>query len=636
MTARYEVHGRIAVITLDRPPSNGLGPALRRALAAALARAEDDAAVAAVVLTGAGRGFSGGTDLREIDAPSREPAPRLPELVAALEQCDKPVVAALHGVCAGGGLELALGCHYRVAAPGTTLALPELRVGLVPGAGGTQRLPRAIGVEPALQMILSGDPQRVEVLAALPGQRLIDRLVEGEPLAGALAFADEVAGQRPLPRLREREATHPCPEAYFRFAHHTLAAREPRLPAPPKAIDCIAAAVTRRFDEGLAIEREAFRQLAASPESRALRHAFLAERAVNRIPEVPEHTPVRPVCKAAVIGAGARGSGIALALLNAGLPVVLLDTRPEALERSGAAIREHCEALVRRGRLRAAELEPRLALLRGTVSDAEIRDADLVIEAVAEEPGAKRQVFARLDEVMKPGAILASASSAPLLDAVAELTRRPQDVVGLHFFGPLPGGRLLEVVQGRHTAPDVLATVMRLAQRLRRTAVVCGVGPGFIARRLAEALRHEAAVLLAAGCEAAQVDRAAERYGFPAGPCRAAAQAGEPIEVAASAAAGGCPDEAEIAERLVLAMADEGARLLEEGVALRASDIDLVCLTALGFPLWRGGPLWQADAAGLLDVVRRLRRWRRGASGALGAEPAPLLQRLAAEGGSFH
>lgn len=696
MTASYEVRGEIAVITLNNPPVNGLGFETRRATAEGIARAEADAAVQAVVITGAGKAFSGGADIREFGSPKAMAEPNLLSLIAVVENCSKPVVAAIHSVCMGGGLELALGCHYRVAAPGAKIALPEVKLGLLPGAGGTQRLPRALGVEPALNMIVSGEPVASELLAQVPGQKLFQKIIEGDLLAGAIAFAQEVAAVRPLPKVRELKARHAEPQAYFQFARNMVGAQSRNFPAPLRCLEAVAAAVNMKFEDGMRAEREGFVALMQTPESKALRHAFFAERAASKIGDVPEDTPQRPIAKVAVIGAGTMGGGIAMNFLNAGLPVTLLETKQEALDRGIATIRKNYEAQVKKGKLKEDKYQQRMALLSSTLSYEDIRDADLVIEAVFEELSVKEAVFKQLDAVMKPGAILASNTSTLDVNRIAAFTQRPQDVLGLHFFSPANVMKLLEVVRGEHTAEDVLATVMALAKKIKKTAVVSGVCDGFIGNRMIEQYSRQAGFLLDEGCTPQQVDRAVEKFGFAMGPFRMGDLAGNDIgwairkrryvekphlRYSASAdrlcelgrfgqktqagwydyqpgkreaipspvveallskhreAIGATPraiSDEEIVHRLVFALVNEAAHLLEEGIAQRASDVDMVYLTGYGFPLWRGGPMCYADTVGLFNVVQAMQRFARNpADDAKFWEPAPLIKRLVAEGKSF-
>ena len=697
MTASYEVRGAIAVVTLNNPPVNGLGYDTRRGIAEGVDRANADPAVKAIVITGAGRAFSGGADIREFGSPKALAEPNLLSLILQLEASPKPLVAAVHSVCMGGGLELALGCHYRVVAPGTQVALPEVKLGLVPGAGGTQRLPRVLGVESALNMIVSGEPVKSEMLAMAPGQKLFDKLIDGDLMAGALAFAAEIADQRPLPLVRNLKAAHPNADAYFAFARNTVRAMAKNFPAPAKCVDCVEAAVkSARFEDGMRAERDAFLALMTTPESKALRNAFFGERAASKIPDVPDDTPQRKIEKVAVIGAGTMGGGISMNFLNAGIPVTILEMKQDALDRGVGVMRKNYESQVKRGKLKQDKYEQRMALLSTTLAYDTIKDADLVIEAVFEEMGVKEKVFKTLDEVMKPGAILASNTSTLDVDKIAAFTKRPQDVVGMHFFSPANVMKLLEVVRGAKTGKDVLATVMGVAKKIKKTAVVSGVCDGFIGNRMIEQYSRQAGFLLDEGCTPAQVDKAIEKFGFAMGPFRMGDLAGNDIGWAIRkrrnvekpgmrysktadllcemgrygqktqagwydyvpgkrdaipsplvvemiekhrAGLGIKPrkiGDDEIVHRLVYALVNEGAKILEEGIASKASDIDMVYLTGYGFPLYRGGPMCYADTQGLFNVVQTMKRF--AANPLDDAEfwkPAPLLAKLAAEGKSF-
>ncbi|MDP3083964.1 MAG: 3-hydroxyacyl-CoA dehydrogenase NAD-binding domain-containing protein [Rubrivivax sp.] len=697
MSASYEVRGNVAVITLDNPPVNGLGYDTRRGITDGLARALADAAVAAVVITGAGKAFSGGADIREFGSPKALAEPNLLSVIKALEASTKPVVAAINGVCMGGGLELALGCHYRVAASGVAVALPEVKIGLIPGAGGTQRLPRVIGVEHALNMIVSGEPVKSELLAAIPGQTLFERVVDADVVGVAVALAEEMAahhaGGAALPLVRNLKASHPNADAYFQFARNTVRAMAKNFPAPAKCVDAVESALKRRFDDGMAYEREIFTALMFTPECKALRHAFLGERAASKIPDVPADTPVRNIAKVAVIGAGTMGGGISMNFLNAGIPVMLLEMKQDALDRGVATIRKNYESRVKKGKLKQEKYDKTMALLSTTLSYDDIQDADLVIEAVFEEMGVKEKVFKALDEVMKPGAILASNTSTLDVDQIAAFTKRPQDVVGMHFFSPANVMKLLEVVRGAKTANDVLATVMKLAKTIRKTAVVSGVCDGFIGNRMIEQYSRQAGFLLEEGCTPQQVDKAVEKFGFAMGPFRMGDLAGNDIGWAIrkrryqekpglrysktadllcelgrfgqKTGAGwydyvpgkrdAVPSELvvkmiadhrkelgitprkisddEIVHRLVYSLVNEGARILEDGIASKASDIDMVYLTGYGFPLWRGGPMCYADTQGLFNVVQAMNRFAANPhDDASFWQPAPLLSKLVAEG----
>src|SRR5688572_17833808 len=410
MSASYEIRDGIAVITLNNPPVNGLGFDTRRAIADGLDKAQADAAVKAVVITGAGKAFSGGADIKEFGSPKAVAEPNLLSVILALEASSKPVIAAIHSVCMGGGLELALGCHYRIAAPGTQVALPEVKLGLIPGAGGTQRLPRVLGVETALNMIVSGEAVPSELLAQQPGQKLFDKMASSpEALAEeALAYARSVADARPLPLVRNLPSKHPLGDAYFQFARNMVKGMAKNLPAPAKCVDAVEAATQKKFDEGMALEREIFVNLMFTPESRALRHLFMAERAASKIADVPDDTKQREIKQVGVIGAGTMGGGISMNFLNAGIPVTILEMKQEALDRGIATIRKNYEGQVKKGKLKQDKYDQRMGLLKTTLSYEEIGQADLVIEAVFEEMGVKEAVFKKLDEVMKPGAILAT------------------------------------------------------------------------------------------------------------------------------------------------------------------------------------------------------------------------------------
>ena len=469
MHADYQLHGVVALITLNNPPVNGLGYETRVALMGALAHALADAAVQAIVITGAGKAFCGGADIREFDTPAAFQEPNLHTVIAALEQSTKPVVAAIHGTVMGGGLELALACHYRVAAAGTQVALPEVKLGLLPGAGGTQRLPRVIGVEPALNMIVSGEAVTSERLAAIPGQSLFQRLSASADalLDEAIAFARTVAAVRPLPLVRALPSSHPQGDAYFQFVRNMLGLSTKNLPAPLQCVDAVQAATRQAFDAGLATEQAIFARLMATPQSRALRHLFFGERAASKIPDLPPGTALRSVASVAIIGAGTMGSGIAMNFLNAGIPVQMLELQFEALERGVATMRRNYEAQVSKGKLKPEALEQRMALLRTTLRYEDLAQADLVIEAVFEDMGVKATVFEELDRVMKPGAILASNTSSISITKLGAATSKPHRVIGMHFMNPVPVMQLVELTKGMHTSQQV---------GVLRVVGVCGCG----------------------------------------------------------------------------------------------------------------------------------------------------------------
>ncbi|MBS0446680.1 MAG: enoyl-CoA hydratase/isomerase family protein [Proteobacteria bacterium] len=692
------IENDVAVIEMNKPPINGLGHALRSGIADALDAANAEDAVKAIVLTGTPRAFSGGADVSEFGTPNAAREPNLRVVISLVEGSPKPVVAAIAGVCLGGGLELALGAHFRVALPDASLGLPEVKLGLLPGAGGTQRLPRLIGLEAALNMIVSGEAVPASRLAGTP---LIDAIVEGDLKEGAMRYARQVvADGRPLKRARDLKVQHPNPAAFLQFARNTVAATAKGFPAPLACVEAVAHSIAKPFDEGLRLEREAFVALMGTPESRALRHVFAAERAASKLPDVPASvpadTPLRTIATVGVIGAGTMGGGITMNFLNAGMPVVLLETKQEALDKGVATIRRNYESTLKKGKLTQAQLDERMARLTPTLNYDGLRDVDLVIEAVFERIDVKQSVFTQLDDVCKPGAILASNTSYLDLDRIAGFTKRPGDVIGLHFFSPANVMRLLEIVRGARTAPDVLAACMALAKKIRKVAVVSGVCDGFIGNRMLARYGAAAGGLIDAGALPQQVDGALQKFGLAMGPFRMgdlagldigwatrkrrAAEAGiemRPVVADKLCEAGRfgqktgagwyryeagkrdpIPDPAvealiadyraergmaprkigddEIVERCIYALVNEGARILAEGIAARASDIDLVYLNGYGFPLKRGGPMLYADLVGLPNVVRSLRRYAADAGADPSWQPAPLLVELAEAGHTFN
>jgi 3-hydroxyacyl-CoA dehydrogenase len=691
----YELYGEVAVIRFDNPPMNGFSHALRKQIVAGIEEAEADAAVKAIVLAGSAKVFSSGADIREIGTPKMLAEPTLRTAITVVESAQKPVIAAIGGICMGGGLELALGCHFRVVAPRAQIALPEVKLGLLPGAGGTQRLPRAIGLEYALNMIVSGETVASDLLR---GTALFDEFVDGDLLEGALAFARKVvAEKRPLRRVRDLDVRHPKPDAYLLWVKNAVAPMSKNFPAPSKCIEAVEASLTKNFEEGLKAERNGFNTLVLSDEHRALRHLFLAERAAAKIVDVPEDTPVRPVERVGIVGAGTMGSGIAINFLNAGIAVALLDSTQEALDRGVAAVRRAYEDRVKKGKTKSDAAEAAIALLRPTLTYDDLADADLVIEAVFEDLAVKETVFRKLDDICKPGAILASNTSTLDLDRIASFTQRPQDVVGAHFFSPANVMKLLEVVRGAKTGRDVLATMMWLAKTIRKTAVVAGVCDGFIGNRMLAVYQREAFFLLEEGASVQQIDRALEAFGMVMGIFRVSDLAGgdigwairkrryaenpgmrrfaiadklcemgrfgqktgagwyryergrrDPIadplvdEIVAAhrREAGITPrrvSDEHIVQRCVYALVNEGARILDEVIAQRASDIDVAYVLGYGFPPYRGGPMLYADMRGLVNVVRAMRRFAQNPHADRAFwEPAPLITRLAAEGKTFN
>jgi 3-hydroxyacyl-CoA dehydrogenase len=695
----YSVNEGVALITLERPPLNTLGLPLRRHLDDALRAALADDSVQAIVLTGAGRGFSGGGDITEFDLPSGDQAPLPGPQLDQLEASPKPVVAALHGYALGGGLEVALACHARVAHAGTQVGLPEVQLGLVPGAGGTQRLPRLVGVEKALNMIVKGSTHSA---ASLRDSGLFDHVTDGDVVAEASTLARQLAADLAAGGTLRRTGALPCrmdnAQAFIAFARSGLKTLAGGPTAAQACVDCVEAAVTQPLRQGLAFESAAFQRLRHSTQFAGLRHVFLAERSAAHLPGLPADTATRPIKRAAVIGGGTMGSGIAMTLANAGLSVLLIERDPATLERALKTIREHYESSAQRGKLSAEVAFARIALIAGAIDYDGVPQADLVIEAVFEDLAVKREIFERLDAVAKPGAILASNTSMLDLDAIAAFTRRPQDVVGLHFFSPAHVMKLLEVVRGAKTAPEVLASAMSLARKIGKTAVVSGVCEGFIGNRMLESYLMQAGLLLDEGALPQQVDRAIEAWGMAMGPFRMGDMAGNDLGAKIRAARlqrdpsrvySGTFDELvamgrygqkvgkgwydhtpgqrvpapnaevkamveahaaklglqrrvisdeEIVDRLLLALANEGAKILEEGIAQRASDIDVVYTSGYGFPRWRGGPMFQIDQRGLGDVLAAMKRFAHGPAYQRADHfwrPAPLLVRLAESGTSL-
>ena len=696
MSTTYSVTDGVAVISLANPPVNGLGLSTRAGIVDGLAQALADQAVQAVVLIGAGKVFCGGADIREFGTPAAFATPGLHAVIKAIEASTKPVVAAIHGVVMGGGLELALGCHYRVAVPGVQVSFPEVNIGLIPGGGGTQRMPRVLPLEMALQMITGGASVASDKLFKVPGQKLFDRLVEGDLLPGALAFAKEVAAVRPMPLVRDLAAPQPADPDLFNKARAEQAKLRKGLVSPQRCIDAVEVATQMDLDAGIDRELEIFKDIMVGSQAKAMQHAFFGERAASKIPDVPDSTPVRKVEKVAVIGAGTMGGGITMCFLNAGIPVTLLEMKQDAIDRGVGTIRKNYEAQVAKGKLVQDKYEARMALLTTTLSYDDIAQADMVIEAVFENFEVKSQVFTKLDAVMKSGAILASNTSTLDVDKIAEVTQRPADVVGLHFFSPANVMRLLEVVRSKHTGKDVMATVMQVAKKIKKVAVVSGVCDGFIGNRMFEQYTRQAFFLVQEGATVQQVDKAAEAFGFAMGPFRVGDLAGNDIgfairqrraveqpnviyskvgdaicelgrfgqkvgkgwydyeagkrEPVPSAEVQACIDKVraekgitaraisdeEIVGRLVLSMVNEGAQILEEGIANKASDIDMVYLTGYGFPLVWGGPMLYADLMGLPKVVDAMKQYQANPHDDQAFwTPAPLLVKLAQEGKTF-
>jgi 3-hydroxyacyl-CoA dehydrogenase len=688
--ASYSVRDGIAVITLNNPPVNGLGSVLRPGIMDGIRKAGADPAVQAVVIIGSAKAFSGGADIREFNTPKMSVPPSLPEINDAQDACAKPMVAAIGGFALGGGLELALGCHYRVALPKSLLGLPEVKLGLLPGSGGTQRLPRVVGAAQAVQMMTTGNPVPAEKALQLG---LVDEIVQGDLLEGAIAFALKAKGPK---RIRDMKVkVEGDPKQFFEKARAEVGKASRGFPAPLEIVACVEAAVNKPFDEGRKEERRRFQKLVEGNESKALRHMFFAERQTSKIPDVPEDTPTRPVKSAAVIGAGTMGGGIAMNFANVGIPVSIMDMSQEAVDKGLKKIRDNYASTVSKGRLKQEEMDKRMALIRPTTKLEDGKDADIVIEAVFERMDVKQDMFRKLDAVMKPGAILATNTSTLDVNAIAAVTKRPQDVIGTHFFSPANVMRLLEVVRGAKTAKDVLATTMKLGKQIKKVPVVSGVCDGFIGNRMVEKYGQQSLFLLDEGCSPAQVDAAAVKWGMAMGPLAMGDMAGLDIgweirkrryverpnftysKVGDKIAELGrfgqktgkgwytyklpdrkpIPDpdveeiikkyraennikarsisDEEIVERLIYALVNEAAYILEEGIALRASDIDMVYLTGYGFPAYRGGPMFYADTVGLKNVLNSIQKFQAGYQGSVW-QPAPLLAKLANEGRKFN
>jgi 3-hydroxyacyl-CoA dehydrogenase len=686
--------GGIAVVTVDNPPVNAISHAVRKGLYDAFSAADADPAVSAIVLACAGRTFMAGADITEFGKPWADPGLR--EVVLRLEDCRKPVVAAIHGTALGGGFEIALGCHYRCAVASAQVGFPEVNLGLIPGAHGTQRLPRLTGIRAALDLIVSGKPVGAPHALALGA---IDEIVDGDLTAGAVAYARRIVanGARPR-RLRDMSVAGERVDAQF-FADYrkSIAAKTRGYFAPEQCVRALEAAATLPFDQGVKRERELFEACLASSESRGQRHVFFGERTVARIPDLPKDTPVRKIERVAVVGAGTMGGGIAIACADAGLDVVVKEADEDALARGLARIDEHYAGAARKGRMTEEQAKLRRARLNGSLDHADLADADLVIEAVFESMVLKKEVFAALERACKPGALLATNTSTLDVNEIAASTRRAPDVLGLHFFSPANVMRLLEVVRGARTSHEALATAMAFAKRLGKTGVVSGVCFGFIGNRMFAAYLREANLLLLEGATPQQVDAAMQDFGFKLGPCAVSDLAGldvgykvrrenphkpadpryariedalveagrhgqkngrgfyryapgsyqpEPdpeVEALISAEARrlGVAQRAiaddEIVGRCVYAMVNEGARILEEGIALRAVDIDIVYVHGYGFPPYRGGPMFYADELGLGRVRDALLAFGRRSGPDYGYwKVAPLIERLAREGGRLN
>jgi len=685
----------IAIITINNPPVNALSPGVPEGIAEAIEKINGDTSIQAAVLIGGGRTFIAGADIKEfgkITSGKTAGTLDLPTVLLRIEDCRKPVVMAIHGTAFGGGLEVAMAGHYRVAAPGAQVGQPEVKLGIIPGAAGTQRLPRLAGIEKAVEMCAGGNPIKAEEAAKLG---IVDRLIEGDLLKGAVAFAREVAG-RPAPKTRERNEKLGKPEqnaAIFTAARDAARKKQRGLMAPLAAIDAIEAATKESFEEGCKTERKLFMDCLFSDQSKAMIHVFFGDREVAKIPDIPKETPLISVNRGAVVGAGTMGGGIAMVFANAGIPVLLKETDQAALDRGMANIRKNYETSVKRGRFTQQFADERLNMITPTLTYDGFENADMVTEAVFEGMALKKQIFGELDGICKPGAILASNTSTLNIDEIAGSTSRPQFVIGTHYFSPANVMRLLEIVRGKASSKEVIATCMQLSKKLGKVGVLVGNCRGFVGNRMFHPYVRESVFLVEEGASVEAVDNALYQFGMAMGPLAVGdlagldvgwrirkeyrhlekpgirqAMAGDKLcelgrygqktgagwykydenrraipdpEVAAMvkkwASEAGIQQRqisaAEIVDRCVFSLVNEGARILEEGYALRAVDIDIIYINGYGFPVHRGGPMWYADTVGLKNVYDRVREFERQ-HGELW-EPAPLLKQLAEQGKTF-
>jgi 3-hydroxyacyl-CoA dehydrogenase len=692
MQGRFEKRGEVGIIWINNPPVNAISVGVREAIIDGVAKLTNDAQIKIGVLACEGRTFMAGADITEFGKPPLSPG--LHDAIKAVETSAKPIVAAIHGTAFGGGLEVALACHYRVAVASAKVGLPEVKLGLLPGAGGTQRLPRLIGVEAALAMIVSGDPIPA-TQAAKAG--VIDKLIEGDLLEGAIAYAEELAAKSaPLRKVRDINLdAGKLPAGFFDEARKRIAKEKKSLFAPQRIADALEAAATLPFDKGMARERELFMLCANNSQSKALQHVFFAERRAANVPNLDKSVTKRDIKSAAIIGAGTMGGGIAMNFLNAGIPVTMLEMTQEALDRGVGVIRKNYENTASKGKITLEQVQQRMGLLRPTLSYADLADADLIIEAVFETMAIKKDVFGKLDKVAKKGAILASNTSYLSIDEIADSTSRPADVVGMHFFSPANVMRLLEIVRGAKTAQDVLVTVIDVAKRINKIGVVCGNRDGFIGNRMLGGYAYQASLMVLEGAMPEQVDAALRNFGMPMGVLQMGDLAGLDVgyksrkdrdpegfdgRVTRSAdllvemgrmgqkTQAGYYDYApgdrtprpspvvteiiekvskeygitrrkftdeEIVERCFLALMNVGCEVLSEGVAYRSSDIDIVYLYGYGFPAYRGGPMfWAEHEVGLKTALEKLQKYS-AETGAEWLKVSPLLEQLVAQGKGF-
>ena len=685
----------VAIITLQNPPVNGLGFAVRTELEAALRTATDDDTVQALVITGDGKMFSGGADIREFGHPPPEGTPPLPKLIDTIEASDKPVIAAIHGVALGGGCEVTLGCHVRLATPDARVGLPEMTLGILPGAGGTQRMPRLVGVPAALDLIVNGKLVPAKQALALG---IIDDIIEGDIVDAAVAHARRMVSENlPIRRASALDdkviEARSTPEVFDDF-RKTMARRARGFEAPFACVDCVEAAVNLPFAEGIVTERARFRELVASDQSRAQRHAFFAERQVSKIPDVPKSTPTLPLDTAAVIGCGTMGGGIAMNFANAGIPVTVFEVSQEALDKGLTTIRKNYAATVSKGRLSQSEMDQRLSLISTTVDYNDLTSVDVVVEAVFEDMALKKEVFGKLDTVCQPETILATNTSTLDVNEIAAATSRPSKVIGTHFFSPANVMKLMENVRGAQSSPETIATIMKLSKAIGKVGVLVGVCDGFVGNRMLYAYRRQSDFLLEEGALPAQIDKVIYDFGMPMGPYAMGDLAGldvgwrirqqqaatRPPHLRYSTVADRVcelgrfgqktgagwfryedgsrtpiPDpivdelilkvsqenaltrrevgDQEILERCMYPLVNEGAKILEEGLAQRASDIDVIWMYGYGFPRFRGGPMFWADLVGVQTIYDTMSRLHDEHGDWL--EPAPLLKRIAEQGKGF-
>jgi 3-hydroxyacyl-CoA dehydrogenase len=682
--ADLTIEDGIAIITIDNPPVNALSQGVRQGIKDGLAQSLANDEVNAIVLICAGRTFIAGADITEFGGPPKEPG--LHPTLDDMENSPKPIIAAIHGTALGGGLETALCCHYRVCDAGARFGLPEVNLGLLPGAGGTQRLPRVVGAEKALQMMTSG--AQIGASEALQ-EGLVEEIVDADLRSGAIAFARKIVDQgAPLAKVRDRDdklqSARDNPALFDDF-RKSIARKSRGFLAPEYNIRCIEAAVNLPFDEGMAVEADLFRQLMSGPQSRAQQYFFFAERQANKIPDVPRDTPEIPIARVGVIGAGTMGGGISMNMANVGIPVTIVETQQEALDRGLGVIRKNYENTARKGRISSQDVEDRCGLITGSLNMEDLADCDLVIEAVFENMDLKKEIFTKLDGIVKQGAILASNTSALDINAIAAVTARPESVIGLHFFSPANVMKLLEIVRGDKTGKEVIKTCMAFAKRIKKTAVLVGVCRGFVGNRILFPRQAQAQQLMLEGALPHQVDKVLVDFGMPMGAFQMSDLAGLDIGWSAESSKGetvrdllceadrrgqktsagyydydekrtpspspvveeiirGFSEKAghalreindqEILERCIYPMINEGAKILEEGIAIRASDIDVTWVYGYGWPAYRGGPMHYADSIGLDKVVATLRAYAEQ-TGDSSFEPAPLMVRLAEEGKGF-